>query len=397
MPHSRSRFIQQKLLQKLHFSPVTAIQGSRQTGKSYFARELLPHLKKNTQYLSFDRENTLLEAKRDIETFLELHSDAQPLVIDEAQKVPQLFDAVKYKVDQKRIPGTFVLLGSTEFSKLSLIRESLTGRISKVRFYPFTIAEAHQLPHRPSKEPFYLSSHNKIDRKKFTKHLEQGGFPGIFSIRNSTEREEALLDWISLTCERDIHQFPKIKLDSDLCRLLLRLITTLDEPTAANLAKESRTNAVRVNRHLEALAELFVVQPIRANTLGTGKTIYYLPDVALVRFLGASLQRQLETLFLQEWLAKHSFNMDPKDQRTITYFRTNRGSRLSFIEETNDSIHGIAIFDSVHIDTRNFYAMLAFERAAKKAKYKKIVLCSYGPMELHSQKKVRHYSWERVG
>ena len=58
------------------------------------------------------------------------HENAVPLVIDEAQKVPKIFDAVKFVVDPSNRPGQFLLLGSTEFSKKTLIRESHTGRIS---------------------------------------------------------------------------------------------------------------------------------------------------------------------------------------------------------------------------------------------------------------------------
>jgi predicted AAA+ superfamily ATPase len=68
-----------------------------------------------------------------------------PLVIDEAKKVPEIFDAVKLRVDQDSQPGQYLLLGSTEFSHLFKIRESLTGRLSRLRLHPLCAAEAHQL------------------------------------------------------------------------------------------------------------------------------------------------------------------------------------------------------------------------------------------------------------
>jgi len=68
------------------------------------------------------------------------------LVIDEAQKVPKIFDAVKYTVDQDRRPGRFVLTCSTEFSRETMIQESLTGRLSRLRLFPLTISETLELP-----------------------------------------------------------------------------------------------------------------------------------------------------------------------------------------------------------------------------------------------------------
>ena len=50
--------------------------------------------------------------------------------------VPEIFNAVKFQVDQKRVPGSYLLLGSTEFSKLARIRESLTGRLGRIRALP---------------------------------------------------------------------------------------------------------------------------------------------------------------------------------------------------------------------------------------------------------------------
>ena len=54
MPHARRRLITQKILKKLGFFPVLAIQGARQTGKSFLARDLLGSKLKNAQYISFD-------------------------------------------------------------------------------------------------------------------------------------------------------------------------------------------------------------------------------------------------------------------------------------------------------------------------------------------------------
>ena len=97
----------------------------------------------------------------------------------------------KFHVDKKRIPGKFLLLGSTEFSKLTQIRESLTGRLTRVRFFPFTIAEALQQKHENSDAPFFLHTSPSVNRGEFMRHLEQGGLPGLFAIRDEEEKKQA--------------------------------------------------------------------------------------------------------------------------------------------------------------------------------------------------------------
>ncbi len=108
--------------------------------------------------------------------------DKKPLIIDEAQKVPVIFDAIKYSVDERRIPGKFIILGSTEFSKLMLVRESLTGRVSKACLYPFTLAESRHATFDSINRAKSLNHSPKIGRVDLLRFLVRGGFPGIFTV-----------------------------------------------------------------------------------------------------------------------------------------------------------------------------------------------------------------------
>jgi predicted AAA+ superfamily ATPase len=126
--------------------------------------------------------------------FLSQYEEASPLAIDEAQKSPRIFDTIKQLVDQKKIPGRFLLLGSTEFSKQTLIRESLTGRMARVRIFPMNIAETLELLACTSKSPILVNDKPRISRVQFVKYLDRGGMPGIFSVRDSGERQSLLYD-----------------------------------------------------------------------------------------------------------------------------------------------------------------------------------------------------------
>src|SRR3989338_7269409 len=146
MPHSRSRLAITILLKRLKFTPVVAIQGARQTGKSFLVREILAKQITSSGYVSLDDKSKQALAQESPQTFLASMSDFKPAIIDEAQKSPALFDAIKLLVDKNRRTGSFLLLGSTEFSLLQNIRESLTGRMGRIRLYPMTFWEIQGLP-----------------------------------------------------------------------------------------------------------------------------------------------------------------------------------------------------------------------------------------------------------
>ena len=111
MPHPRDRLILAKLKKRLTFFPVVAMQGARQTGKSFLARQLAPKALPKAQYVTFDDRDKRSAAEAHPASFLKEHLDAMPLILDEAQKVPDIFDAVKSEVDEERRPGRFPLPG----------------------------------------------------------------------------------------------------------------------------------------------------------------------------------------------------------------------------------------------------------------------------------------------
>ena len=109
--------------------PVVVITGPRQSGKTTLAKTAFPQ----KRYVSFDDKNMREIAGSDPGAFLKAFSEGA--VIDEAQKVPEIFDAVKLVVDSGEYePGKFILTGSSQFRMKQNIADSLAGRIG-TNFY----------------------------------------------------------------------------------------------------------------------------------------------------------------------------------------------------------------------------------------------------------------------
>ena len=90
--------------------PVVGVTGPRQSGKSTLVQEVFPE----KRYITFDDDNIRALAKGNPKDFLDAFPDG--VIIDEAQKVPEIFNAIKLKVDsEKSGPGKYILTGSSQF------------------------------------------------------------------------------------------------------------------------------------------------------------------------------------------------------------------------------------------------------------------------------------------
>jgi len=136
MTDYRSRDIGPTFVEALKDMPVVALTGMRQTGKTTFLRNH-PGLE-GRRYISFDDFAQLEAAKSDPDGFV---GSGEKLIIDEAHKCPEIFNAIRKAVDKKRVPGQFVVSGSANFLLLKNISESLAGRSVYFALHPFSRRE----------------------------------------------------------------------------------------------------------------------------------------------------------------------------------------------------------------------------------------------------------------
>ena len=310
MAHTRVRHLIETLQKRRKLWPIVGVLGARQVGKSTLLKDQL--------------------TKHDNATYLESLTEASKfVVIDEVQKVPDLFDALKANVDARRRPGQFIISGSTEFSEKSGIRESLTGRIGLLRLFPLTLAEANR---RPLCAPFVTetfkpdSSVDEVER-----WLNYGGMPSHCFLRSQDEREASWNAWIDTVCFRDLAQFKKLRLDGDLAKDILEVIPSIERPSASHITERLHVDTRKIKRHIEALAGLFLLQKIRPHPAGVGKDEYILWDTGFSHIAGASLLTRLRTLCVNECLAQ--FEYSSKGLPKLYFFQSSKGTRCDLIVE----------------------------------------------------------------
>jgi len=116
--------------------PVTYVTGPRQSGKSTLLQQLYPKY----LYVNLEEPDTRLSASQDPRGFLS-RLGRGGVIIDEAQRVPELFSYIQLEVDANNRPGSYLLSGSQNFALMRNISQSLAGRVGILTLLPFSLSE----------------------------------------------------------------------------------------------------------------------------------------------------------------------------------------------------------------------------------------------------------------
>src|SRR3954466_9350876 len=136
------RSLEEPLRAALRDTPAVMAVGARQTGKSTLASSLLDG--EPSRYLTLDDPTVLSAVRADPTRFIEdLDGTA---VIDEVQRVPEIFLPLKASIDRDRRPGRFLLTGSANPLFIPEVADALAGRMEVLTLWPFSQAELEGRP-----------------------------------------------------------------------------------------------------------------------------------------------------------------------------------------------------------------------------------------------------------
>lgn len=145
------------------YYPVISVAGPRQAGKSTMLREIFS----GYDYISLEDPDMYALASSDARGFFDTYNEG--VIIDEAQKVPELFSFIQTIVDKKRTPGRFILSGSQNYLMHRNITQSLAGRIDLSTLYPLDFEEMAAFPDWDSSLEFAML--NGFYPGKLTEHI----------------------------------------------------------------------------------------------------------------------------------------------------------------------------------------------------------------------------------
>lgn len=277
------RFVLNNILEALADTPVIFLRGARQTGKSTLV-QMIANGPYPARYVTLDNAGILSAAGADPTGFIA--GIEKPVVIDEAQRIPELLLSIKEDVDRHRQPGRYILTGSADILTVPKVSDALVGRMELMTLWPLSIAEIKG--HKDNLVDAFYSPY-------FHRHLYQnptfdlnasmiaGGFPEPLQ-RTSHRRRLAWFDsYISTILDRDIRNLAHIQDLAAVPRLLKLLASRL--ATLHNQSEVSRSTGIpnsTLSRYMALLKTIFLVQDLPAWSSNLGKRLVKSPKLLMV-------------------------------------------------------------------------------------------------------------------
>lgn len=384
MAHLRKRHLLGQLQNSARFWPVIGVLGLRQSGKS----TLLSSLLGIPNHVTLDDQDAVEDARISAKNFLA--KLPTPLAIDEAQKVPALFDAIKLAVDRRRGPGKYYLTGSSQFSARLGIRESLTGRIGLHFLYPLTLAEAHQKDFSVERAVPLHREQPRFQQAHALEQLAAGGLPTPLFTRGAEERKLFFSGWLETSVERDAARAFAGRYDPDtgwsILRQMARALADGEAPSLKHFKQSART----LRRYLQAFEDIFLLQKLLPHESSVAQEIWLPTDTGIAGHLmegtlGEGRSLSLGRIFVLKEI-RATTEYAGKRVRPV-FYKSARSSPVDFIWAD------IPIKVSVSPRSQAAYDERALGAAMKKLGAKSAVLAwAHDGVELESEG-ISHVPW----
>lgn len=368
------------------------LTGARQTGKSTLLRKLFPDWKE----ITFDDQFLEDQARENPDMFLTLN--APPIMMDEVQRVPELFRYLKMACDHNDRKGLFLLSGSQPFRLMELASDSLAGRVSVIELAPLSLRELMgdpcTLPFVPTME--YVQERQKTARapENIWNLIHRGGYPQL---------QEPGMDWqiyfasyVKTYLERDVRELSAVQ-DLDTFRrfMIACAARTGEMLNYSNIAEEIGKDADTVKKWisiLEASGIIYILEPYTASVLKRAIRTpkLYFRDTGLAAYLtrwltpetlanGAMNGAFWETYVISEILKSYS-NRGLDYRYFVSYYRGRDGknsgeSEIDFIIEENGVLHPVEIKKNSRIKAEMTSAFQILDGIPDKKRGMGAVIC----------------------
>ena len=240
---------------------IVYIAGARQCGKTTLLDQVsAPDADRRT----LDDDAIRRAAASSPKEFVERRGSG-PMLIDEVQKVPDLFPAMKMRVDKDRTPGQYLITGSTSLGANPNIHESLAGRMKTVRLR--TISEGEFLGRSPgfldgAFEGDFTKPPSGYDKRRILDIAFRGGYPEASALP-AEERSDWHLDYLDALLARDVRDIQEIRNLPALRRMAVGLAGYSSKfLNKAEFARACEVSKPTVDTYVAALEALYLFDQV---------------------------------------------------------------------------------------------------------------------------------------
>lgn len=371
-----SRHATEAVLRALEWSPVALVEGPRQAGKSVLVRDLIGDVRP-AAYVTFDDSLRLASAREDPQGFVLTLPD--PVVLDEVQRVPEMFRSIKLSVDQDRRPGRFLLTGSANVLLLPRLSDSLAGRMRIITLWPLSQGEIDGKRSRFIEDVFTDAPLAPVDahetRAQLARRVVRGGFPQAVLLPEGPVRDGWMRDYATTLLERDVRELAAVG-DRVALPRLLRILAARSGTllNASDLARATGLARATLERYLALFIKTFTVQLVPAWAGDVARRLVKSPkvlftDSGLAAYLaGYDAMRlvedpdrigpMLETFVGSELLKQIAV---APDRIELMHFRDGRGAEVDWVlEDGRGRVVGIEVKATASPSTRDLKGLRSF-------------------------------------
>ena len=375
------RSLERKFIKMSSAFKVVMVTGARQVGKS----TMLKHLAQDAgrTFVTMDDTDARELAERDPKLFFQMYKT--PILIDEVQKAPGLFEQIKILCDESDKRGQFWLTGSQSKKLLKQAGDSLAGRICVLKMFSLS---AKELVGRPDDiledyefSSFVDRSHNYPENNILDVYTRiwEGGMPDMVSM-DAELRREYWNSYIDTYLMRDAVDDNGIK-DTEGFRKLLRacaafsgeLINYDDLGNAAGVSSVTAKEWVKV---LQSMGIIYLLEPYFNNELKrmikTPKL--YFCDTGLCAFLsswtsrdtlmnGAASGHYLENYVVSELLRNISYG---EKKVNLNFYRDTNQKEIDLVVEMDGILHPFEIKRAASPDRKGIKSFLLLQKSKKE-------------------------------
>lgn len=353
-----SRELERKFLKMNMVFKAILVTGARQVGKTTMLKHLAQ--KDNRTFVSMDDSRNRDLAESDPKLFFQMYRP--PILIDEVQKAPKLFETIKQMCDETDQKGLFWLTGSESKKLLKEAGDSLAGRICILRMYSLSQREKQGIINIPE---FELDFAKLMERQKFFKtnnlvdvfdYVWHGGMPGTIEM-DEEQLGEYYSSYIDTYLMRDavddngitdINGFRKVL---KACAAFVgNLINYSDIASAGGVSVPTAKSWVKI---LQSMGIIYLLEPYSNNELKrlvkTPKL--YFCDTGLAAYLsmwtsrdvlmnGAASGHYFENYVVGEFLRMYSCS---SSKTNMTFYRDTNQKEIDLIIDTDGVLHPVEI------------------------------------------------------
>jgi predicted AAA+ superfamily ATPase len=383
-----ARSLAKELITALGDTPVVLLNGPRQCGKSTLAQSIVDE--HPARYLTLDDAGVLAAAQHDPQGFLAGFDG--PVILDEVQRAPELFLAIKATVDRDPRPGRFLLTGSADVLLLPRVADSLAGRMEILTLWPFSQGEIEGVEENfPDRA---IARRNPVGGKKESREATisrviRGGYPAVVSRSTYGRRRAWFASYLTAILQRDVRSLANIEGLTEMPRLLSLLASRSGQLlNFAEIASSAAIPQTTLKRYMTLPEITFLVQELRPWLVNLGKRLVKSPkvllnDTGLISYLLGLREDHLnqESTLLGP-LLENFVVMELRKQITwsrshpaLYHFRLHTGQEVDIVLDYPDgTVVGIEVKASATATPGDFRGIYALKEAAGKRFRRGLVL-----------------------